>query len=37
MVNVEKYMGFKSKWHKLSPIWYNANVLTGGEPFISQL
>ena len=25
MVNVEKYMGFKSKWHKHSPIWHNAN------------
>ena len=36
MANVEKYMGFKSKWHKQSPIWHNANLLTGGEPFISQ-
>ena len=37
MVNVEKCMGFKSKWHKHSPIWHNANLLMGGEPFISQL
>ena len=37
MMNVEKYMGFKLKWHKHSPIWHNFNLLTGGKPFISQL
>ncbi len=36
MVNVEKYVGFKSKWHTHVPIWHNANLLTGGKPFISQ-
>ena len=37
MMSVEKHMDFKSKWHMHSPIWHNANLLTGGEPFISQL
>lgn len=27
MMNVEKHMGFKSKWHRQSPIWHNGTVL----------
>lgn len=37
LMNVGKLMGFKSIWHRHSPIWHNANLLTGGKPFTSQL
>lgn len=37
MVNLEKYVGFKSNWHKHFPIWHNTSLLIGDEPFISQL
>lgn len=37
LAHPEIYVGFKSNWHKHSPICHNTNLLTGDEPFISQL
>lgn len=34
---VERLVGFTSKWHKTSPVWHNNKLLSGNKPFIHDV